>query len=68
MRVVWTKFIYENHFAIIYNQLIKYEQDQYSYYNSLMGYYILIFELFIIIFFGIFVRTGNDTVSTFSDI
>ena len=43
MRVVWTKFIYENHFAIIYNQLIKYEQDQYSYYNSLMGYYILIF-------------------------
>ena len=33
-----------------------------------MGLYILIFELFIIIFYGIFVRTGTDTTTTFSDL
>lgn len=33
-----------------------------------MGLYILIFEIFIIILYGIFVRTGTATISTFSDI
>ena len=32
-----------------------------------MGLYILIFELFIIIFYGIFLRTGDSTNSTFYD-
>ena len=33
-----------------------------------MGLYILIFEAFIILFYGIFIRTGTDTVSTFTDL
>jgi hypothetical protein len=33
-----------------------------------MGLYILIFEVFIIVFYGIFVRTGSATTSYFSDL
>ena len=33
-----------------------------------MGYYILIFEIAIIIFYGIFVRTGYTAVSSFADL
>jgi len=33
-----------------------------------MGYYILIFELAIIVLYGIFLRTGYTTTSSFSDL
>lgn len=36
----------------------------YSYYNCKMGLYILIFEIFIIVIYGIFIRTGTDSTST----
>ena len=37
--------------------------DLYSYYNCKMGLYILIFEIFIIVIYGIFIRTGTDSAS-----
>lgn len=33
-----------------------------------MGLYILIFEVFIIVFYGIFVRTGSTVNYTFNDL